>query len=98
MSVPQPKIGTEATATRHHPTPLLRFDDVTKKYVSEGAPVFALSGVSLTVLEGEFVALVGRSGCGKSTLLNLAGAMDFPTTGQVLLDGTSTSSLSERQL
>jgi ABC-type lipoprotein export system ATPase subunit len=98
MSLLQPKIGAEATATRHHATPLLHLDDVTKKYVSEGAPVFALSGVSLTVVEGEFVALVGRSGCGKSTLLNLAGAMDFPTTGQVLLDGTSTSTLTERQL
>jgi putative ABC transport system ATP-binding protein len=47
---------------------------------------------------GEFVALVGRSGCGKSTLLHLAGAMDFPTSGQVLLDGVSTSSLNDASL
>jgi ABC-type lipoprotein export system ATPase subunit len=42
--------------------------------------------------------LVGRSGCGKSTLLHLAGAMDFPTSGQVLLDGVSTSTLNDASL
>jgi len=47
---------------------------------------------------GQFVALVGRSGCGKSTLLNLAGAMDFPTSGEVELDGVVTSSLGETAL
>lgn len=47
---------------------------------------------------GEFIALVGRSGCGKSTLLNLAGAMDFPSEGRVLLDGEATSALSDAAL
>lgn len=47
---------------------------------------------------GEFAALVGRSGCGKSTLLNLAGAMDFPSTGQVSIDGEITSNLDDTQL
>jgi len=77
---------------------LLRLDDVAKTYVSDGQSVRALDGISLTIGAGEFVALVGRSGCGKSTLLNLAGAMDFPTSGRVLLDGVSTSELSESQL
>jgi ABC-type lipoprotein export system ATPase subunit len=72
--------------------PILRFEHVTKYYVTEGEPVRALDGVSLDVNAGEFVALVGRSGCGKSTLLNLAGAMDFPSSGSVLLDGVSISS------
>jgi len=72
--------------------------DVTKTYVTDGQPVHALNGVSLSIRQGEFVALVGRSGCGKSTLLNLAGAMDFPTSGQVLLDGMSTSELNESGL
>jgi putative ABC transport system ATP-binding protein len=77
---------------------LLRLQDVTKTYVTDGQPVHALNGVSLNVNRGHFIALVGRSGCGKSTLLNLGGAMDFPTTGQVLLDGVATSELNENAL
>jgi putative ABC transport system ATP-binding protein len=57
-----------------------------------------LNSVSLTVRGGQFIALVGRSGCGKSTLLNLAGAIDFPTSGRVLLDGTITSELDDMGL
>ena len=78
--------------------PILSFEDVSKDYLTDGQPVHALKGLSLNVKRGEFVALVGRSGCGKSTLLNLAGAMDFPTTGKVLLDGVSTSSLKDNGL
>ncbi len=58
----------------------------------------ALDDVSLQVAFGTFVALVGRSGCGKSPLLNLAGAMDFPTSGHVHIDGISTDLLNEAQL
>lgn len=58
----------------------------------------ALDDVSLSVEPGEFVSLVGRSGCGKTTLLNLAGAMDFPTSGSVLVDGQSTTGLADAQL
>lgn len=77
---------------------VLRLDRVTKQYVTEGMPVLALQDVSMEVQEGEFVAVVGRSGCGKSTLLNLAGAMDFPTSGTVLLDGVVTSQLGDATL
>ncbi len=77
---------------------LLRLDQVTKQYFTEGRSVSALAGVSLTADQGQFIALVGRSGCGKSTLLNLAGAMDFPTSGSVTLDGIETSSLNDRAL
>jgi len=77
---------------------ILRLDSVSKDYVTEGVPVPALRDVSLDVSRGEFVALVGRSGCGKSTLLNLAGAMDFPTSGTVLIDGVNTSNLRESGL
>ena len=58
----------------------------------------ALQDVSLIVERGELVALVGRSGCGKSTLLNLSGAMDFPTSGSVIIDGLETSNLSDTEL
>jgi len=72
---------------------IMRLEHVSKDYVTEGSPVAALHDVNLEVRPGEFVALVGRSGCGKSTLLNLAGAMDFPTSGAVWLDGVNTSTL-----
>jgi ABC-type lipoprotein export system ATPase subunit len=78
--------------------PILWFQTVTKDYVTDGQRVRALENISLEISSGEFVALVGRSGCGKSTLLNLAGAMDFPSTGQVLVDGVATSSLKDSAL
>ena len=76
----------------------LRLEQVSKDYITEGSPVMALRDVNLEFRAGEFVALVGRSGCGKSTLLNLAGAMDFPTSGNVWLDGLSTSALRDGAL
>ena len=78
--------------------PILSLRNVTKDYVSDGQAVRALDGVSLEVARGEFVALVGRSGCGKSTLLNLAGAMDFPSSGEVFIDGAATSALKDSAL
>jgi ABC-type lipoprotein export system ATPase subunit len=77
---------------------ILSLQNVTKDYLADGQAVRALNNVSLEVARGEFVALLGRSGCGKSTLLNLAGAMDFPTSGQVILDGSSTNSLKDAGL
>jgi putative ABC transport system ATP-binding protein len=74
---------------------ILSLQNVTKDYLADGQRVRALKNVSLEVARGEFVAVLGRSGCGKSTLLNLAGAMDFPTSGQVFIDGRSTSSLKD---
>jgi ABC-type lipoprotein export system ATPase subunit len=78
--------------------PILSFHSVTKDYISDDQRVRALDGVSIEVASGEFIALIGRSGCGKSTLLNLAGAMDFPTQGQVFVDGVATSSLKDSAL
>ncbi len=77
---------------------LVELRNVVKDYDTDGQKVRALNGISLSVSAGEFVALVGRSGCGKSTLLNLAGAMDFPTSGEVLVDGQSTSGAKENLL
>lgn len=56
--------------------------------------ISALSGVSLGVQPGELVAVMGRSGSGKSTLLNIAGGLDVPTTGRVLIDGTDLGEMS----
>lgn len=78
--------------------PLLRFEGVSKSYASEGIRVQALQELDLDIGVNSFTALMGRSGCGKSTLLNLAGAMDFPTGGRVLLDGISTTQLSDGEL
>jgi putative ABC transport system ATP-binding protein len=78
--------------------PILSLRNVTKDYFTDHQPVRALNNLSLEVSRGEFVALVGRSGCGKSTLLSLAGAMDFPTSGTVLVDGVATTSLRDDAL
>lgn len=78
--------------------PLLELRRVTKLYQAESASVAAVQDVSLEVETGEFIALVGRSGCGKSTLLHLAGAVDFPTSGEVLLEGQATSRMNDKEL
>ena len=77
---------------------LVELRNICKDYLSDGQKVRALDGVSLSVAGGELVALVGRSGCGKSTLLNLAGAMDFPTSGEVSIDGHTTWGAADQQL
>jgi ABC-type lipoprotein export system ATPase subunit len=76
---------------------ILSLQSVSKEYSSDGQSVRALEGVTLDVARGEFVAVVGRSGCGKSTLLHLAGAMDFPTSGTVRIEGQPTSDLNDAQ-
>jgi putative ABC transport system ATP-binding protein len=76
---------------------ILSIRNVTKCYKTDGEPVQALRGVSLEVAQGELVGLVGRSGCGKSTLLHLAGAMDFPSSGEVFTDGKLTTGLSDAE-
>ncbi len=80
------------------PVPRLELRQVSKNYADGEQTVEVLHNLSLTAEAGTVTALLGRSGCGKTTLLNLAGAMDFPTSGDVLIDGRATSSLSESEL
>ena len=72
--------------------------DVTKKYYMGEAVVDALRDVSVSFEGGEYAALMGPSGSGKSTFLNILGCLDVPTSGQYLLDGVPTSTLSDDEL
>ncbi len=74
---------------------LIRLDAVTKTYRLGETTVPALRGVSLDLHAGEFTALVGPSGSGKSTLLNLAGCIDEPDQGKVLVEGVDAAHLSD---
>ncbi len=77
---------------------LLEVRQICKTYGSGEAAVHALKNVSFSVPRGEYVAIVGESGSGKSTLLNMIGALDTPTSGRVLIDGSDTFSMKERKL
>ncbi len=66
---------------------LIEIRDMYKIYTIGDEPVHALDGVSLSVDDGEFVAIMGSSGSGKSTMLNILGCLDVPTRGSYLLDG-----------
>jgi putative ABC transport system ATP-binding protein len=72
--------------------------DLSKTYADRHVPVPALTGVDLTVGEGEMTALVGPSGSGKTTLLNLVGGLDRPTSGRVLLGGRRIDDLDAGEL
>ncbi len=75
----------------------VRLENVSKIY-TEGKETRALDGLTLEVAAGEFVAVVGPSGCGKSTLLHLAGGIDRPSSGRVLVDGQDLARMSESEL
>jgi putative ABC transport system ATP-binding protein len=79
-------------------SPAIAFRDVRKVHAQGRRDVVALDGVSLQIEPREFVTIMGPSGSGKSTLLHLAGALDLPTEGQVLIQGTVTSSLDDTAL
>ena len=76
---------------------MLKIENLSKVFRTEEVETVALDGVSLSVNEGEFVAIMGPSGCGKSTLLNIMGLLDNPTSGSYLLDGDEVGSLKESQ-
>ncbi|MFM8602931.1 MAG: ABC transporter ATP-binding protein, partial [Gemmatimonadota bacterium] len=77
--------------------PVLSARDLRRAYLVAGAPVEAVRGLSLDVHPGEWVAVVGPSGCGKSTLLNLLGAIDRPTSGQLLIRGRDVAAMDDSE-
>ena len=77
---------------------ILQTTDLKKYYGAAPNITKALDGVTLSVEQGEFVAIVGTSGSGKSTLLNMIGGLDVPTTGKVTVDGKELSTLNDEQL
>ena len=77
---------------------ILQAKDLRKIYGSGENSVRALDGVDLSILKGEFVAIVGTSGSGKSTLLHMLGGLDHPTSGTVMVDGKDIFSLKDEAL
>jgi putative ABC transport system ATP-binding protein len=77
---------------------LLELADVGRSYDMGSERVNALRGVSMTVREGDFVAIVGPSGSGKSTMMNILGCLDRPTSGRYVIDGRDVGSLDDNEL
>lgn len=77
---------------------MIQLNDICKVYPVDGVDFFALDHVSLTVGDGEMIAIMGTSGAGKSTLLHIIGCLDRPTSGSYTLDGTDVGTLSDKKL
>jgi putative ABC transport system ATP-binding protein len=78
--------------------PVIELDQVSKSYKMDDVEVPVLNNISLKIMKKDFVSIMGPSGSGKSTLLNMIGALDKPSSGKVLIDGTDLSRLSEIEI
>lgn len=85
-------------ATNSYDGPVITAVDVSRVFGSGATAVTALSAISLTIDQGEFLAVTGRSGSGKTTLLNLLSGLDSPSTGTVYFNGNDLSELRESDL
>jgi putative ABC transport system ATP-binding protein len=90
--------ATPTMMTTPSTIPAVRVTNVTRAYTVNNEQVLALRGVSLTVEEGAFIALMGRSGSGKTTLLNMIGGLDQPSSGEVALYGQVLNGMNQEQL
>ena len=77
---------------------MIELEDIYKTYVLGGEEVHALDGVSLTIEDHEFVAIIGASGSGKSTLMNIVGCLDNADGGQYYIDGQNIMDMTEREI
>ena len=91
-------MATPATPRTTTDQPLIETRELVKSYNLGGETIHAVNGVSLSIEQGEYVAIMGTSGSGKSTFMNMIGCLDVPTSGQVLIDGTPTASMSSDEL
>lgn len=78
--------------------PLIELTDITKVYKTQDIALQVLKEITLTIYEGDFVAITGPSGSGKSTLMNIIGLLDVPTKGKYILNNQNTVGLSEDEL
>src|SRR6478672_11298357 len=86
---PREGVATEVAASAH---------DLVKTYGKGEAEVRALDGVTIDLMKGEFTAVMGPSGSGKSTLMHCLAAVDTPTSGEAIVDGTSLGTLKDKDL
>ena len=91
----QPRVEPALLAQMPESKPVIQLDHIHKTYTMGDVDVHALRGVSLTIGEGEFVAIMGASGSGKSTTMNIIGCLDRPTRGTYILDGEDVSQMSK---
>ncbi|MGI6087639.1 MAG: ABC transporter ATP-binding protein [Kiritimatiellia bacterium] len=77
---------------------IIKTENITKTYVMGAEKVHALRGISLEILRGSYVSIMGPSGSGKSTFFNMVGGLDLPTTGDVYMEGQRIRDLNSRQM